>query len=64
VTTWYAVVTPRWLACPTATAPACAERGLTLAEVRGLPHLDERAFWGEAAGEFVAIFRVRTNDVR
>ena len=59
--TWYAVVTPRWLACPTATAPTCAERGLTLAEVRGLPHLDERAFWGDSSGEFVAIFRLRTN---
>jgi hypothetical protein len=51
VSAWYAAVTPRWL--------AALPGGVTLEEVRGRRHLEPVHFWGDEAGDFVAIFRVR-----
>jgi len=52
VGTWYAAVTPRWL--------AALPGGISLADVRRRPHLEAVHFWGDEDGDFVAIFRVRT----
>jgi hypothetical protein len=46
---WYAAVTSRWLR---------AVPGTTLAAIRRRPHMREVYFWGEEAGEFVALFKL------
>jgi hypothetical protein len=62
VSAWYAAVTPSWLSYLSSDQRDAGIRRpvpLTLAAIRGLPHLSQVFFWGDESGDFVAVFRIR-----
>jgi hypothetical protein len=62
---WYAAVTSRWLrsgtTCTSSCPPASTPPPVTLGALRRRPHMQEVYFWGDEAGEFVAVFKLETS---